>query len=176
MTPAAGLVLPAYIIDTSSLMHVDGEDSSPKLRRFSTEERDRFWRHFVARVDDGRIKTIREVFDEIERNDRRATQELAPRLQKLLVPTTDDFNCVASLLKDERFRGLVRDDAVSEPADPWIICVARRLGLIVVTNEVRTADRKRPDGRARIPDVCGALGIDCIDVVEFARREGLMLI
>lgn len=62
---------------------------------------------------------------------------------------------------------------MTDPADPWLIAAAVRLGLAIVSDEVSASERRRPDGRIRIPDVCAALRIECIAFDEFVRREGL---
>lgn len=52
-------------------------------------------------------------------------------------------------------------------ADPFVIAVANLQGRTVVSNEAPTTKIDRPN----IPDVCGALGIGCVDVLGLIRRE-----
>jgi hypothetical protein len=51
--------------------------------------------------------------------------------------------------------------------DPWVIALARTRGLTVVTAEKAADNLTKP----KIPDVCGALGIACIEVVDFFRQQ-----
>ena len=52
--------------------------------------------------------------------------------------------------------------------DPWVIALARARGLIVVTGEKATGNLKKP----KIPDVCNDLGVPCLEVVDFFRKQG----
>jgi len=55
-------------------------------------------------------------------------------------------------------------------ADPWVIAFAIIHKATVVTKETPIG----PDGRRiKIPDVCAALGVTCIDDFEFADLIGL---
>ncbi len=53
-------------------------------------------------------------------------------------------------------------------ADPFVIALARIRGSTVVTQETPTGSPLR----LKIPDVCGALGIPCINVLQFIRQQG----
>jgi hypothetical protein len=52
-------------------------------------------------------------------------------------------------------------------ADPFVIATARVRDLIVVTEE-----RGGTDQKPKIPSVCRALGVPCIDVLRFIRDQG----
>lgn len=54
---------------------------------------------------------------------------------------------------------------MSGSADPFVIALAQERGLTVVT-----AEKSKPT-KPRIPDVCKALGVPCITLVELFRRE-----
>ncbi len=51
--------------------------------------------------------------------------------------------------------------------DPFVIATAQVLGLTVVTEE-RGGSLSKP----KIPSVCQALGVRCIDVLAFIREQG----
>lgn len=53
--------------------------------------------------------------------------------------------------------------------DPWLVGCAQIAGAIVVTEERLTGTLESP----KVPDVCGALKIDCINTVELLKRCGL---
>lgn len=55
-------------------------------------------------------------------------------------------------------------------ADPWVIATAMAETAIVVTKEVGVGLGSR---RLKIPDVCDALGIACINEFEFIRQVGI---
>jgi hypothetical protein len=52
--------------------------------------------------------------------------------------------------------------------DPFVIGLAQARGLTVVTGERASGVIAKPN----IPDVCLALGIDCINVLSMFRNEG----
>ncbi|WP_373033285.1 DUF4411 family protein [Sulfurovum sp.] len=53
--------------------------------------------------------------------------------------------------------------------DPFIVATAMYTGCSLVTEEKYSNSPTRP----KIPNVCKALGIECINLVEMFRREGL---
>jgi hypothetical protein len=53
-------------------------------------------------------------------------------------------------------------------ADPFVIGLARARGCTVVTEETPSGSLDRP----RIPDVCGALGLRCVNLVGFIKDRG----
>jgi hypothetical protein len=52
--------------------------------------------------------------------------------------------------------------------DPWVIALAEVDGCTVVTHEVATGRRSRPN----IPDVCADRKIPVIGVLDLIRNEG----
>lgn len=60
-----------------------------------------------------------------------------------------------------------------DPADPWIIAAAQEYGYVVVTDELKKSVRKHDKSREHIPDVCDALGIQCITFHEFIIAENI---
>lgn len=54
-------------------------------------------------------------------------------------------------------------------ADPWLIAHALDTQGVVVTHE---SDKHPNAKRVRIPDVCAALGVPCIDTYEMLKKLG----
>ena len=69
----------------------------------------------------------------------------------------------------QRFQRLVDTIKDRSMADPWVIAHAWSVGATVVTKEIRTDSAKR----IRIPDVCHALNVPCIDDFEFLKQVGI---
>ena len=74
---------------------------------------------------------------------------------------------VRDILKEHR--GLVEGGSKKNSADPFVIALAKDKRCKVVTEETRTRNFNSP----KIPDVCDAYSIDCIDFVGFARESKL---
>jgi len=53
-------------------------------------------------------------------------------------------------------------------ADPFVIALAKLESCAVVTAEKATGKPEKPN----IPDVCSALGIRCMDLIEMFREQG----
>ncbi|MBO1305287.1 DUF4411 family protein [Enterococcus sp. 669A] len=63
--------------------------------------------------------------------------------------------------------------AVFEKADPWLIAIAKAHDYTIVTMEERNLNLnpKNPTGKEpRIPDVCAALGVRCINLYDLMRE------
>lgn len=69
------------------------------------------------------------------------------------------------------FPGLIDPNASNDEADRWIIALAKVKGYKVVTHETSAAMKRRPPRSHYIPDVCNALSIPCINLVELMREE-----
>jgi Domain of unknown function (DUF4411) len=54
-------------------------------------------------------------------------------------------------------------------ADPWLIAHANNTKGVVVSHE---SNRHPNAKKVRIPDVCAALGVSCIDTYEMLDRLG----
>jgi len=72
---------------------------------------------------------------------------------------------VAQLLTD--YRRLVNDQRNRSMGDPWVIALAQVQECTVVSGELRSGNLARP----KIPDVCDALGIRCISLLELIREQ-----
>ena len=59
-----------------------------------------------------------------------------------------------------------------DPADAYVVALARMRGGIVVTQETPAAEKRNPKRTHFIPDVCRELGISCISLLGLMRREG----
>lgn len=66
-----------------------------------------------------------------------------------------------------KFPRLVGQKRLRTAADPFVIALARVAGLKIVTDEKPTGSLERPN----IPDVCSAIGINCIGLLEVIRAE-----
>ena len=91
--------------------------------------------------------------------------------EHLIVPTDAAVQGQARDSNDG-FPTLVDVERERSVADPFVISVAQINRCAVVTYEKR---RTRPTKPHKIPDVCDELGIECIDFIQLARREGFRL-
>lgn len=58
-----------YLIDSSSVIRLDGKDRNPPVLAFSKVERELVWDGLESFADNGRLKVIKEVREELGRYD-----------------------------------------------------------------------------------------------------------
>lgn len=149
-----------YCFDTSALIQ-------PWNTYYSMEFFSDFWDVIENLAKEGVLFCTHEVGREIEKKDdslhtwakerrflfREPTEEVQQNLRRILASHNE-------LAKEGRDRSR---------ADPWVIAHAMAEGATVVTKE-GFAPR-----RIKIPDVCQAYNVRCIDDTQFVREIGLKI-
>jgi hypothetical protein len=121
------------------------------------------WERIDVLIDNGQLLAIDEVLRELEKkvDD---LHEWATQRKELFVTMDAEIlrrggeviNQFPSLVDPEKLRGT---------ADPFVIALAAERNLTVVT-----AEKPKPS-KPKIPDVCQALKVPCISLIELFRRE-----
>ena len=88
----------------------------------------------------------------IRSGDLRASEEVKHELEK----------------KDDDHPRLIDTRRGRSGADPFVIALAKVRGSAVITGETPSGSLKRP----KIPDVCRAIGVEPIGLLDLIRREG----
>lgn len=121
--------------------------------------------HLPGLIASGELRATQEVLIELKRQDDEILQ-WARSQPGLFVEVDESLQTeVTSILK--QFRNLVDADFGRSGADPFVIALARLNGCAVVTQE---GPRSRIN--PRIPDVCGALKVPCIKILDVILAEG----
>lgn len=123
------------------------------------------WNNFEQYISNGLIVATSEVQVELENQDDEVL-EWAKQQQRLFIPLDSEIQREVSDILSKHPR-LLDTRKNRSGADPFVIALAKVWGFSVVTFEKPTKSLSRPN----IPDVCQALNVDCIDIVELARRE-----
>ena len=122
------------------------------------------WEKVSEFMEEGIIISSHEVYEEITIGD----DELvlwAKKREKFFVLSDENIQMeVREILK--HFRGLVEGGKKKNSADPFVIAVAKQYGGKVVTTETMAGADQPP----KIPNVCKALQMECIDFVSFQRE------
>jgi hypothetical protein len=146
-----------YSLDTSSL--IEG------FRRiFPYEIVPTFWnRDLPALIEAGDVRATEVVRWELEAEDDevlafvREQEDLFVEIDEAVqIQVREILNAHGRLIRAGR-----------SGADPFVIGLARMNGCAVVCEE-----RRKPSA-PKIPDVCDALGIPCIPLLELVRQRGL---
>ena len=147
-------------------------DNGPLITLFKHYYPERFpslWKKFDALRAEGKIISVREVKNEIERyaeTDRLITWTKRST-QFFPTPIHEELLFVAEIFKIKHFQNLIKKKELLKGrpvADPFIIAKARVMDGCVVTLE------KYKENSAQIPNVCDKFGIACVDLEGFMER------
>jgi hypothetical protein len=148
-----------YSIDTSALMDGWRRYYPPDI--FPT-----VWRRIDDLVSNGDLIASEEVLAELQRKDDDVYAWAKDHNGMfVLIDRTIQVE-VASILQTHP--RLVDTRKNRSQADPFVIATARVHGCAVVTGEKATGTIQKPN----IPDVCAALGVECLDLLTVFRRQG----
>lgn len=123
------------------------------------------WNKIGDLMSDGTIISSQEVYDEIMIGGDDLEKWAKARKVYFLPSDVSVQHEVRTILSTHR--GLVEGGSKKNSADPFVVALAKQQQCKVVTEEVRTRNVKAP----KIPDVCDAYQIKCVDFVGFAREE-----
>jgi Domain of unknown function (DUF4411) len=147
-----------YVIDTSSIIHWYVETYDPEILP-----------NLPQRIDD-LVTSERLVAPEAVRGEIRPGDDLhiwAKQQTQLFVEENEDVQREVARLMKKHHNAKKPGKGISG-ADPFVIAMAKTLGVgwIVICNEHEGSQENR-----KIPYVCKAEGIPCIDFKELMLRE-----
>lgn len=149
-----------YCVDTSAWM--DGWQ-----RYYPNDVFPTLWQRLHDRITAGEIIASEEVYVELARKDDALHKWLQERKQ-MLVPLDEDIQTHAGELLHEYPR-LVDTLRNRSTADPFVVATALARIAVVVTGELPNGRLDKP----KIPDVCRAKGIRCINFLQMIREMRL---
>jgi hypothetical protein len=152
---------PPFLFDSSSIR---------VLSNYYAERFPSFWQRFDEAVADGRVLSVREVYNELgfQLSGKWIWAWIESHKQMFLQPTAAEAAFVAQIFAVPHFRSLVGEmqRLKGRPvADPFVIASARVRGGCVVTEEAN-----RPNA-ARIPNVCEHFGVHWTNVEGFLNQN-----
>ena len=151
-----------YIFDTSSLR---------VLGNYYPDRFPMFWERFEAAIEAGTVRSVREVFNELQRQSTNVwLWEWARQHRAFFAqPGPEETAFVARIFEVAHFQALVgeRQSLLGQPvADPFLVAAAQVLEGCVITEE-----KLRPNA-AGIPNFCAHFDVDCTNVEGFLERHG----
>jgi hypothetical protein len=117
----------------------------------------------------GDVFVSEEVLRELERKDDGIHNWIKERENIIVAIDSEIQACVVRIMS--RYGRLVDSKKNRSVGDPWVIALAQARGMTVVTGEKATGTVLKP----KIPDVCKDLGVPCIEIVDFFRKQGWRL-
>jgi hypothetical protein len=149
-----------YSLDASSII-------AAWTTRYPIDVMPTFWENLDSLIDNGDLRATEEVYEEIKRKDDGLFRWIRPR-SALIVPVDEPVQeAVREILGSHRY--LVEMARNRSGADPFVIGLARVHGVTVMTEERM---RPNPVRKPKIPDVCGAYRIPCINLLGLIRANG----
>jgi hypothetical protein len=124
------------------------------------------WEKLEGLAESGDLICPREVLEELSRKEDGVHRWAKDRQDLMFVELDEAIQDATSAIL-AGFPLLVKEFAERTQADPFVIAVAQVRGIPVVTQE-----HSGRAGRPKIPDVCAALDVQCIDVLQFIRENG----
>lgn len=148
-----------FSLDTSGILDA-------WVRHYPPDVFPTIWSHMDSSAKNGEIFVIDEVLRELERKDDGIHRWIKEREVMVVGIDADVQTHVAQIMT--KYGRLVDSKKNRSVGDPWVIGLAQARGLTVVTGEKPTGSLVKP----KIPDVCKDLGLPCVEVVEFFRKQG----
>jgi hypothetical protein len=161
-------VTPIYWLDTN--VFIQAKNGPYKFKVFGV-----FWAFLHEQIGAATIRCPKMVYQEIVNNedplDDLAIWIKARRQSGLFVDANADVQKAMNTVADYVAETYEQQHAgrFLSGADPWLIAHAAQTKAVVVTHESGTHPQAKA---ARIPDVCHALKVPCIDTYEMLDRLG----
>jgi hypothetical protein len=147
-----------YSLDTSALLSAWRRNYPPDL--FTT-----LWDKVDALITSQVLIASEEVLVELEKKDDEV-HAWAKSRQMMFVPIDGQVQqIVRDILRD--YPRLIDNRTNRSGADPFVIALAMTEGCTVLTGERESGNMARP----KIPDVCAAMGVRCISMVDLIREQ-----
>lgn len=150
----------AYVIDTSCLIRAWYE-------AYPIDVLPPFWDRLAQAIADGTVISTMEVYRELEKKDRADLFKWAKQHKQLFHELDEGSQAAVSAILTDHPR-LVMSLKGRTQADPFVIALAAVGYHTVVTEERAEGNDKRP----RIPNVCAAKNIECINLLGMIRALG----
>lgn len=148
-----------YSLDTSSLVE-------PWNRSYPPDIFPSFWNeHLPELIGSADLRATQEVRVELERQDDELLAWAAAQ-EGLFVEVDEPLQLSVTEILANHSK-LINPNTGRSGADPFVIALARLNNCVVVSEE-----RPRSLVNPRIPDVCAALGVGCINMIQLIRDQG----
>jgi len=147
-------LFPGYCIDTSALIDLWRRKYPPDVFRS-------LWGSFENLINQGLIAAPKEVLRELEKRDDELLRWAKQHHSIFIDFDTNQERELKLILA--KFPDMVDYLSDSPQADPFIVALAKSIDWLVVSSE--------SPGINKIPTVCAAFGIKCIQLLEFFREQ-----
>lgn len=150
-----------HLIDTCALVNV----------RDLHNDSEEIWNAIRAEIIAGRLKTVRQAFDELKRRFPKIYARLKDLRREFVLPDAELYTLevTAEIRAIHQHHPKLYDGlAGGNPADPFLIAAAKFKLAIVITDE-KTAGSGY---KSRIPYVCTSRNVGCTDRLTYLQALG----
>ncbi len=144
-----------YIIDTSSIL--SQKDDEPHRRKINKT----LWKYIDDFISEGRIVTCSEIIEEVNEKD---LKQWFSSLNGIILPIDDEVQKNVKKVVTTNPQ-LIDFKQVKSSGDAFLIATAMKYNLTVITEESKKGEKK-------IPFVCKALKVPCVDILGLCEVEG----
>ena len=151
-----------YLVDTCVWVNI----------RDIHKDSEEIWSSLILCIEVGILKTVRHVYEELDNRFPDVHARLKPHRVELLISDAETYAVeVKSELQviSADHPKLYDPLGGGNPADPWLIGVAKASGLTIVTDESGTGKGHK----SKIPYVCAQRGVECIDRLMLLAALGI---
>ncbi len=152
---------PPFLIDTSSFR---------VLSNYYESQFPSFWKLFNEAVADSTIRSVKEVYSELEQHDTNWIWKKAKSVKQIFVsPGNEETAFVAQLMSQKKYQALIGKANILQGkpvADPFLVAAGFHTGGTVVTEE------KRKPNASKIPNVCDDFKIEVTNVEGMLEQLG----
>jgi hypothetical protein len=150
-----------HLIDTCVLVNIrDVHKNSFKI-----------WDALAAQIEAEKLKSVRHVLEELERRWPDIYKRVKPFKKTILIPDGDLYapEVIAEIREIQKHHpGLINPLAGGNPADPFLISVAKAKLAVVITDE----KSKGHGHKSKIPHVCTNRNVGWIDGTGYWKGLG----
>lgn len=148
-----------YVIDSCALIDL-------RRRWYPEDVFESLWVKIETLVKDGRLKSHREVLRELRQQDDEVARWAKAHRTMFGDPDEAQQKWIEEIARD--FPNLVDYESARPQADPFVIARALSENSLAVVTSERSGTALRP----RIPDVCQAKGVSCLNLLDMFRELG----
>lgn len=151
--------MPFYSFDTSSILN--GRRDLLRPTTFPT-----LWQNIETMITAGSIRCVDLVLAELKQREDES-HAWAKSQAGLFEPLTLEVQQAVRAVLAQHPK-MVGVGSGRSGADPFVVALALARGGVVVTEETLTRNLAKP----KIPDVCGAMRVPCVNLADFVRDQG----
>ncbi len=134
-----------------------------------------FWEWLDGEQQNGELASILPVYEELAKGtDELSNWTKGRQHNGWFLPVDDEatqreFSSIAAWVMGSHFKPQAKTDFLAV-ADPWLVAKAASMDYAVVTHEKLLDPNIRR--KVKIPNVCDAFGVECIDTFDLLNRLG----